>query len=733
MAFVRRFTALPTLATLLAIEAVNIVDIVPPNPVVGAGTGTVLLVGEFEDGPFATDSTIVGSQQVFGSDDFRNTFGGFGYTYNGVIANNPSARKHLTECWNGNGYLKAFKLSAQGLLVGRVDTSVGSVTFDVLANIDGGVGPFVLAAGQTLSITTDTGTGATAALTATAATQAGSAQAFATIVSGDAFSIAVDGGPAITVTFSASDASQAGVVARVNATLGFACAVVNTTEVDFTGIQKGTGGKLVLADVTSGCLAKLGHTAATVNGTSNIAANIAAVTVAEVVTLVNATSAITTAHGKAVTTPTGALRLINTQATSAATINVAAGAMATALGLSPIATTVARSAHAASTIPAGTRLHASGSPGLEWVVMQTTAIPLNSTDPITVKVRPGLDDGTQAGVAAAAVDTVVDAIGLAVAVNNGSALSAALTEPQLDAAYQAALNASLDPSGPARVANYLLVARRSDSVVRASVQNAITATASGLSARKYIGGDQLGTRVTQSLTNVAQFRSDRLFYTTKGFLVQIPEIATRGTAGGTGFTSDGIITVRPDGPLTTICAMIPPEDNPGEQTDLIDSFFQVANDGETLTIDTYTAWKAAGICAPIIDQDAGSTEFQSGVTSSLVSGQETIARRKMADFIQDTVALIGKPYSKQLNRQSKRDKLRGQVEQFLAGLKSEGNPEQQRILDYQISDGADAGNTPSTLALGVYYLRIIVQTLSSLDAIVFVTEIGPNAVISRAA
>ena len=733
MAFVRRFTSLPTLATLLAIEAINVVDIVPPNPVIGAGTGTVLLVGEFEDGPFATDQSITGSQQVFGSDDFRNTFGGFGYIYSNVVANNPSARKHLGECWNGNGYLKAFKLSAQGLLVARVDTSVGSVTFDVLANIDGGVGPFVLAVGQTLAITTDTGTGTTAALTATAATQAGSAQAFSTIVAGDAFSIAVDGGPAITVTFSASDINQAAVLARINATLGFACASTNTTQIDLTGIQKGTGGKLVLADVTTGCLAKIGHSAGTVNGTSNIAANIAAVTVAEVVALINGTAGITTAHGKAVTTPTGALRLINTQATSVATISVAAGAMATALGLSPIGSTVARTAHAASTIPAGTRLHASGSPGLEWVVMQTTPILANATDPITVKVRPGQDDGTQAGVAAASVDTVVDAIGLAVTVNNGSALSAALSEAALDAAYTAALNATLNPSGPARVANYLLIARRSDSVVRAGVSNALTATSQGLFARKYVSSDQLGTLVAQSLVNVANFRSQRLFYSTKGLKVQIPEIATRGTAGGVGFTSDGIITVRPDGPLTTICAMIPPEENPGEQTDLINDFFQVASDGETLTIDTYTAWKAAGICAPIVDLDTGSTEFQSGVTSSLTSGHESIARRKMADFIQDTVAIIGKPYSKQLNRQSKRDKLRGQVEQFLAGLKSEGNAENQRIVDYSVSDGADAGNTASTLALGVYYLRIVVQTLSSLDAIVFVTEIGPNAVISRAA
>jgi hypothetical protein len=183
--FTRRFTALPTLATLLAIEGVSIIDLAPPDPVVGAGTGTVLLVGEFEDGLFAVDSTAKGSVEVFGSEDFRTKFGSLGYIYGGVVANNPCARKHLGECWNGNGYLKAFKLRAQRLLIARVDTSVGSVSFDVLASITGGAGPFQLAAGQTLSVTTNTGTGATAAVTAVVATVAGAGATFASIISGD--------------------------------------------------------------------------------------------------------------------------------------------------------------------------------------------------------------------------------------------------------------------------------------------------------------------------------------------------------------------------------------------------------------------------------------------------------------------------------------------------------------------------------------------------------------------
>lgn len=727
--FVRRFTALPTLATLLAIEGTNIIDIAPPDPITGAGSGAILLVGEFEDGAFATDAAAKGAVEVLGSEDFRTKFGSLGYTYSGVVASNPCARKHLTECWNGNGYIKAFKMRAQRLLIARVDSSVGSVSFDVLASIVGGTGPFVLAAGQTLSITTNTGTGATAALTATAAVAAGASQAFASIISGDTFGISIDGGPVVVVTFGASDISQATVIARVNATLGFTSAVAATTEVNFQGLQLGTGGRVVLSETTTGVLAKLGHTAGTSSGVSNIAANINAVTAAEVATFVNGTAAITSVNGAADVDPLGRFRLLNTLATSVATIQVAAGAMATALGLSPIGSTVGRSAHAGGTIPAGTRLRASSIVGQEWVTMQTVTVAAGATDPISVKVRPALDDGTALGAGVNTINTIVDPISFAALdPQNAAALSAALSEITLDARYQSALDATLNEAGLGRVANYLVSARRSDAVVRGGRANVIRATECGLAARKFITGDPLGTTVAQSLVNVALWRSDRVFYTTKGWKVQVPLIAQRGTAGGIGFTADGIITVRPDGPLATICAILPPEENPAQASGLIEDFFEVNADGESLTIETYTAWKAAGICAPRVDFDTG-PEYQSGVTSSLESGRTTIARRKMADFIQDSLVIIGKPFVKQLSKRSRRDKLRGRVDQFLAGLKSESNPELARIEDFSVDDSVNAGNTPDVLAQGAYFIKPAVRTLSSLDAIVFQTEIGPNAVI----
>lgn len=728
--FVRRFTEIPTIEVIRQIEGVVVVDLAPPEPATGAGSGAILLMGEFEDGYFATDAAAKGSVEVYGSSDYAKKFGGFGYTYGLTPSQNPSARRHMQELWNGNGYLKGFKLRGQRLFVARVDTSVGTVAFDPKVSISSTTaGPWALTVGGQVTATTNTGGPASStALAAVVATAAGAAAAFATIASGDTFGMRIDGGPQVNVTFGGADITQALVIARINSTLGFTSAVANTTQADIRGIVAGTSGTVELIEVTAGVLAKIGHAAGVTNGTGTVG-NINAVTAAELVTILNATAALTAINVRADVSPTGQLRVLHSVSAEASTLNITSTAMAVTLGLLT-GTTKSLADNPAGTINAGTRVRASGTPGVEWVTMQTLDIPAGSVGPFPAKVRPAFDDGTAVGIAATLVNTVVDPSNVGpMSVNNAGALTAALTEVQMDNAYIAALEATLTADGSARDANYLLIARRSDTVVREGRANALKATQCGLYARKFITGDPLGATIAQGIVNVAQFRSDRVFYTTKGLKVRIPGIAQVGTAGGLGFTADGVITVRPDGPLTTICAVRPPEENPGQQTNLIDDFFEVDGFGETLPVEAYIAYKAAGISCPILDRDVG-TVFESGVTSSLESGRTTMARRKMADFIQDTATVVFKPYVKRLNKQSMRDKARGVWEQFLAGLKSEGNPELARIENFDVDDSANAGNTPTNLALGMYWLKTVVRTLSSMDNIVVQTEVGENAVIS---
>ena len=57
-------------------------------------------------------------------------------------------------------------------------------------------------------------------------------------------------------------------------------------EIDIAGFQRGTGGQVVLRDVTAGTLAAIGHAAGTTAGAGNVA-NVDAVTAAEAANLIN--------------------------------------------------------------------------------------------------------------------------------------------------------------------------------------------------------------------------------------------------------------------------------------------------------------------------------------------------------------------------------------------------------------------------------------------------------------
>lgn len=729
--FVRRFTEQPPVEVIRQIEGVNIVDIAPPDPATGTGSGTVLLVGEFEDGFFATDEDAKGSVEIFGSEDYQAKFGVLGYTYAGVVANNPSARRHQSELWNGNGFLKSFKLKAQRLMIARVDTSVGSVSFDPLACISGGGASgqvFNMANGDTLEVTTDAGGATSAAIAAAIATATGAAATFASIISGDTFGISIDGGNQIDVVFAASDITAPLVIARINATVGLTVAVANLTQVDLVSIVLGTSGNVTLTEVTAGVLAKLGHAAGSSSGTGDVA-NINAVTSAELTAFVNGDTNLTAIQVLAETLADGTFRLCNDTPAPASTILVpsASNPIADAAFLSPLDEAVSVAGNAAGEISAGTRVRDAG--GEEWVTMQTLDIDAGSLGPFAVKVRPALDDGTAVGTAGGTVVILVDQPDFAaLTVTNSAALTAAKDEVQMDNAYIAAMEATLNDQGVAREANYLLLARRTDTMVREGRGNAIKATECGLFGRKFLTGDPLGTDTATILANVALFRSDRVFYTGKGYKVRIPAIAERGVAGGLGFTADGVITVRPDGPLATICSTRPPEENPGQQTDLIEDFFEVDTFGEVLSIDTYKAYRAGGVLAPRVDRVAG-TIFQSGVTSSLETGRKTCARRKMADFIQDTMSELLLPFVKKLNTVSRRNAILATSNSFLASLLSANNPELQRIEAFSVDDSVNAGNTPESLALGIYRLSVKVRTLSSLDFIVITVEAGENAII----
>ncbi len=729
MGFVQRFRQDPTLEQLTRIEQIAIVDIAPPQPSTGLGTGNVLTTAEFEDGPFAAggDSSgynpnLRGVLEAFTSADLEAKYGGFGFNRAGVPSNDPAARISAGELWNGNGFIKLKFLRASRLFIARVDSSVGEVTITPRATLCGtNSGPFAgLVVGAWASFDIDAG-GVVAidviAATAAAALAPGPP---AGLVAGDAVTIAVDGGAPVTIAFDGVSSAIADVVNTINAALGAVIASNAAGDLLLTGQILGTDGSIDLVDVVGGTAVKLGYAGSPVAavGTGNVA-NLASVTAAELAAIINGTAAF------GATTGSARVNTLQQVCVSADVSVLASGAQITIPGWST--TLVVVSGHTGGAVPAGTRVTDGAS---TFLLMQTIDFASGAVAGIVVKVRHALDDGLGVGAGAGTMVTVTDQPDFTdVSVTNTLLITAALTGPQKDSRYTLALAATLAMNrNPSKNATQLLVARRTESVVRDSRQNVLDSELRGLRGRLYIASAPLGFSPDQALADVVQFRTDRLAYTYPGWLVRITEIATRGSAGGLGFTDDGIITVRGDGPLSTLCAVLNPEENPGQATDgLIDQFFELEDIGRSLEIDDYIAFKAAGICAPIVDEDTG-PEYQSGVTSSLVSGRETLARRKMADFIQDSMASLAKPFQKKLNRRSNRDAVTVRFDSFLSGLRSLTAPELQRIENFRIDD--EQGNTLDRLALGIGTWLTTVRTLSSLDAIVIRTEVGPNAIIS---
>ncbi len=197
-------------------------------------------------------------------------------------------------------------------------------------------------------------------------------------------------------------------------------------------------------------------------------------------------------------------------------------------------------------------------------------------------------------------------------------------------------------------------------------------------------------------------------------------------------TFDGLVDVGSDGFMASLMSQLPPEENPGQETPFLGeaTSLESGSNVQGFEMEDYIAFRAKGIAAPRMD--GGTAIFQSGVTSvdpGVYPNLRNIARRRMADFIQDSIARAGKKYGKKLATFTRRQALSTEIRQFLRALLSKNNPASQRIAGFTVD--AKSGNTPETLAAGIYRLIISVRTLASLDAIVLQTEIGEGVTVSE--
>lgn len=314
----------------------------------------------------------------------------------------------------------------------------------------------------------------------------------------------------------------------------------------------------------------------------------------------------------------------------------------------------------------------------------------------------------------------------------------AVNSATMDARYAAAIEALLNDADPTREVRIVYAARKS-SLIRSNLRTHVgVASERGMSRRAVISPEvntlTLAAVLGSADPGVGANRSDRIDYSWPGARTSVPEAVGFSIATADGkTTTDGILDETFDGFLAALESNLPPENNPGQAAApvpvVLSGVLGFQRGAPNLTMAEYIQFRASGIAALKMDRVSGPI-IQSGITSSLTSGEKNIYRRRMADFIQDSCADLLDPLSKLPQTQQRKDDATAAVESFLSGLLSENDPSAQRISDYNVD--SVSGNTPELEALGVFVLVITVRLLSTMDFIVLNATIGENVSVSTA-
>ena len=334
--------------------------------------------------------------------------------------------------------------------------------------------------------------------------------------------------------------------------------------------------------------------------------------------------------------------------------------------------------------------------------------------------------------------------GLGMVLQNGTGFiyTAAVQEPNqtqnatLDALYQAALPATIGLSYPYSDIDIVCCARTSSAIRAALKAHELFASARGQGriaiVREALSQQTLTVALGDSDPGVGANRDEGTIHTWPGIMTSVPEAVGTPvkTAVGT-VTTDGNLDGGSDAWLASIMSNLSPEKNPGQSQPPVPQIMALAiglqRGAPTLGMDEYIALKSRGICAPIDDPQLGMV-FESGVTTSLNTNETTIRRKRMEYYIGDSLAKIAGPFAKAVKNTSNKDNSTGEVDGFLNGLLSPDFPAQATIAGYSVDD--QSGNTKQIASTGAYFILVSVQTLGTMDTIVFGLTVGDNVTIT---
>lgn len=310
--------------------------------------------------------------------------------------------------------------------------------------------------------------------------------------------------------------------------------------------------------------------------------------------------------------------------------------------------------------------------------------------------------------------------------------------PTLDALYTNAIAVMQSQETPAALVNIMWAARKS-AVIRQQLNTSVN-------QESMIGVGRVGVVAPdlQSVTSTSQAvaatdpgvganRSERVIYSWPPVQTFVPEAVNINIKGSDGrYYQNGIIDLPTDGFLVAVLSNINPEWNPGQADAPVPTVLSpildfARNAPSTLGINDYGAFKANGICAIRQDRKVGWV-FQSGKTTSLISNQTDINRRRFADFCEDSIADALAPKAKKPMSLQLQDDIVTEIDSFCNGLLSPDNPKQSRINAYSVDDVT--GNTDQLEEQGIFVVIVNIRMTPTADFIVLQFNVGNNVVTS---
>lgn len=408
-------------------------------------------------------------------------------------------------------------------------------------------------------------------------------------------------------------------------------------------------------------------------------------------------------------------------------------------------------------IPAGTRFadQAIGSATQVVATSQDYTIPRGtavSTNAVTIlaNVFVVLEVEPVVAIAISAIDTVIDAglnnvsTGTSItAVSNAAAIwppgAGTTLHARIEAKYLDAITSTLPGNDATQNTVVVWAARRTTAIRAALLANVVSASQTGRARMAVMAAEPptastsaaaaAGITAAVALASGENLQSDRVMITFPRSQITVPDLA--------GIT----VTINADGWLASILSNFPNEVNPGASplatvgTDLLAAIVAVEDCyvQNPIQFGDYARLLAAGICPLQKDRTVG-WWFLNGITAANAVLQPTrvpAKRRRMADEIQDSLAQMAAPHQKQPATTENVDAFHGELDTYFEGLLSTTNPAAQRIVAYGVD--TTTYNTGPLEQLGVYTIAIWVQTLSSMDEIVFLTSIGETVQVPAAA